>query len=581
MKTDKCDLLQVDLDDIEVLDKLSLETPVKLIVLHIIEALDGSYDPYLAEMAPYFQQQIRAQYAFDVCDKHWFRMAGSLVWLEEYGVHMMVSRLAYSPDGSRNNPKLSFVYTELFDSRWQPVEMSLVVPTNIDNYRHFVHNSQHYAIVNYPTILPVPFFHDSERGQSKYLGPEDARVILVKNAAGHEEPLLIFNAYHHKLEAVDDDEDDYNIEKMQEYRSMWISWPWQYQVGKANVAGVGDSRYDKQIYNKAKELAIKNTHRQANQKNWTPMKSQSLRAIHGYDKELLFVYRWANLQVLKCDISNDDRCGFVFNSNERLISSSIIGPLRGGTLLVNLNDLLDTTQNDLAKQLIPKDREIWVGFARAHMLECGCGKDLYRPNLVVMVKDVIMKDGMPKEIFKLGYVSDFMSLNVDIILWNPFKPYELCKGTNALIPNGISKWDIEIGKTDETELRIDDEVCLTISISDSTIDAVWMKGLLKALIAVPDNSLFLTSSNELDEVTKKRLRLPQSSDSDLGDLGYNNDNLVCAMQASKKFCGKYGKEREKIESQFKGRKADDDLLIQDPLMERYRAVLDELGLGLE
>lgn len=578
MNLQKCMFLQSDLNNIEVSPKMLLSTPVEDIVLRIIKAVDGGYDDYLLEMAPYFYHQIRLQYKLGVCEKHWFRMAGSSVWLEEYGVHMMVSRLAYSPDGSRNNPKLSFVYTELFTSLWKPVELSLVVPTNIENgHRYFKHKNQAYTIMNYPTILPVPFFHDYNEFDKKYLGPEDSRVILVKNPAGHEEPLLIFNAYHQKPDFIDDDEDDYLLKQMQEYRSMWVSWPWQYQKGKLNTDGIANFRFDNTMYNRAKELVIKNLPRQVNQKNWTPLISESLRAVNGYDSELLFVYRWANLQILKCNILNDDRCGFFYNLNERLVTSSLVGPLRGGTQLVNINELLrSSTGNEIVDKLIPQGREIWVAFARAHLLECGCGRDLYRPNLVVVVKDTITDGDNKKEVFKLSHVSAFMSLNVDIIPWNPFKPYQLCNGTNALIPNGISKWDLKIKTSKDGSFIIEDELHLSISVSDSTLDAVYMRGLLSSLIGV--ESLF---NNEADDNLNRKPQIPQDFDKDLRSYGYNNDNLVCAMQASMKFCAEYGEEKKAIEKKMSGNQESEmDIEVYDEKMERYRAALYDLGIGL-
>lgn len=578
---DQCGLLYTNLTDISVSEKMSVETPLKSIIRQIIEAIDGDYNPYLVEMAPYFYHEIRLQYLFDVCDKHWFRMAGSSVWLEEYGVHMMVSRLAYTADGSRNNPKLSFLYAELFTPQWKPVKLSLVVPTNInEGPKVFHHDNKPYAVVDYPSVLPIPFFHDYEDFKQKYLGPEDARVILVKNPSGHEEPLLIFNAHHQKLDFVDDDEDDYLLKQMQEYRSMWISWPWQYQTGKLNTDGLPNPDFDKKVYNRAKELMIKNLPRQVKQKNWTPMISESLRSVNGYDEHLLFVYRWANLQILKCDLIGDERCGFVYSLNERLVTSSQIGPLRGGTQLVNINELLQSAEGkELVQELIPPGREIWVGFARAHLKKCGCGNDLYRPNLVAIVKDTVpTKDGKSqKELFKISHLSGFMSLNVDIISWNPQRPYELCAGTNALIPNGISKWDLTFRLDKTGKLKIIDEVRIAISVSDSTLDAVHMRGLFRALVEAPGMNLFANQKAPYDDAERLRLRIPKDTDVNLDNFGYNNDDLVCAMQASDKFCSEYGHEKIAIENKMKGGEDYFDVEIFDEKLHNYKVALYELG----
>lgn len=576
MNMEKCGALEKNLTGIRVSDKISLGTSVKKIVRQIIEGIDSGYDTYLQEMAPYFIEQIRLQYHFDVCEKHWFRMAGSSVWLEAYGVHMMVSRLAYSPDGSRNNPKLSFVYTELFDSNWEPVTLSLVVPSNIaQGYRFFEHNGHGYTIVNYPTILPIPFFHDYDYNEMKYLGPEDARVILVKNPAGHEEPLLVFNAWHQKLAYLDDDEDEYLVKKMQEYRSMWVGWPWQYQRGKTNVDGFADSRFDTLMYNRVKELMIKNIPRQVKQKNWTPLISEMLRSKLGYDNELLFIYRWANLQILKCDLVGEGRCGFVYKLNKRLVTSSKVGPLRGGTQLININQLIaSSSSKEITDKLIPPGREIWIGFARAHLVKCGCGNDLYRPNLVVITKDTVTVDGTSTDHYKVSHISGFMSLNVEIISWNPNRPYELCSGTNALIPNGISKWDLKVEMDQNGKVHFYDEVHLAISVSDSTIDGISMKGLLNSLIT-SQNTLVLTT-DELNDKAKQDLQIPMSEDN-LEGLGYNNDNIICAMDASSRFCSEYGDEKIRIENEKGGNYKDNEVDTYEEKMEDYKAALFDLG----
>lgn len=576
---DRCGVLERNLTDIHVSKKMPLGTSVKNIVLQIIEGIDGEYNDYLREMSPYFNHQIRLQYQFDVCDKHWFRMAGSSVWLEEYGVHMMVSRLAYSPQGSRNNPTLSFVYTELFNSNWKPVKLSLVVPSNMGengvHRRFFEHNNHGYTIINYPAILPVPFFHDYDN-EMKYLGPEDARVILVKNPAGHEEPLLIFNAVHQKLTRVDDDEDHYLVKQMKEYRSMWVCWPWQYQKGKVNVDGFPNPKFDNFLYNRAKELMIKNIPRQEKQKNWTPMISELLRATVGYDSDLLFVYRWANLQVLKCDLIGDARCGFVYHLNKRLVTSSKVGPLRGGTQLVNINQLITSAGSaEITNKIIPPGREIWIGFARAHLVKCGCAENFYRPNLVVVVKDIINTDGKATEVFKLSHISGFMSLNVDILPWNPKRPYELCLGTNVLIPNGISKWDFKVEQDGNGAISFDDEIQVTISVSDSTIDAISMKGLLGTLMR-SNNTIFMENNEAFNDRAKERLRVPNAMKS-IERFGYNNDNLVCAMKASAAFCSKYGHEKILIEKEKVQGLIYHDSETYDEKLEDYKGALYDLG----
>lgn len=578
----KCGAIEMNFTDIQVSKKKSLHTPHCDIVKRFIASMDRGDTEYLLEMQPYFDEQLRLQVKHDVCNKHWFRLAGSTVHLKEYELHMMVSRLAYSPDGSRNNPKFSFAYTQLYDKNWNEVtDLSLVVPSNyVASTEFFKEGEQAYTVVNFPAMLPVPFYHDYN-DTAKYLGPEDPRVLLVKNPAGYEEPLIVFNAHHRKLSLVDDDEDDFLVKQTKFYRSMWMSWPWQFQVGKLNVDGLPNPLFDKNIYNKVTELQIKNLPRLDKQKNWTPMFSEAAREIDGHDKNIMFVYRWANLQVLKCDLVGDTgKCGFVYHLNDRLSVSSSVGPLRGGTQLFNINEMIQSQTNVPLHQIIPPGREIWVGFARAHLVKCGCGSDFYRPNMVVITKDSIPVAGgdgskSVKDVFRLTHVSSFMSLNVGIIPWEKAKPYTMCAGTNALIPNGISLWTISSALEKKGKWNLEDNMALAISVSDSTVDKVEIRGLLSTL--VNDRSLFLPpgTDGELTKEDKERLYIP-----DLEKLGpyagFGNDHLVCAMRFSTKFCSNYGHEKISIERQHKVDSV--DFQSYDVKMMEYLDDLDTLGL---
>lgn len=95
-----------------------------------------------------------------------------------------------------------------------------------------------------------------------------------------------------------------------------------------------------------------------------------------------------NLKILKCSIlnDNDDDCEWEFQMDDY----EDAGVLHGGTELININQLLhqyDYPELNSIKDLIPNGREYWVGFARASLKNCGCGSRMYRPNLIVLMKD--------------------------------------------------------------------------------------------------------------------------------------------------------------------------------------------------
>lgn len=586
MNLKKCPEIEYNGTLIAVSRKEAMNPPLQKVVGRIMSEVDRGVDEYLQELKIYFDMQARLQLEFEVASKFWFMLAGSSVYLQEYGVHLMISRLIYCPDGSRNNPKLSLLYAQIFDEKWKEVEdISLVIPTNLKRgWKFFEHQDQGYTIMNFPALLPTPFWHDKDNPKHKYVGPEDARLVLVRNEAGYDEPLLIFNAEHQKQRYLDDDEDDYVLKQMGSYRSIFLSWPWQFQRGKENTDDEPDLEYNMMYYNRVKEMQIKNIPRQEKQKNWTPILSKSLRGEDNFDRYLYFIYRWSHLQILKCDITSDHgKCGFAYSLRPSLLVSSKVGPLRGGTPMWSINDLVKSSNTIPVEQIIPEGREIWVGFARAHLVRCGCGNDLYRPNLVVVTKDSIPdKDGNMEDHYKLSHVSSFMSLGVEVLPWDEKAPYKLCAGTNALIPNGISSWDLTNLENVEGKWASKDFMTLSISVSDSTVDQVHISGLFQALTDSQENSLFLPPGHEekaVDSVTKDRLRIPESKDVDLAAFGYNNDNLVCSMEASVFFCSRYGRDKIKIEREKESEgEAEVDNYLADERMELYKDALYYVGL---
>lgn len=95
------------------------------------------------------------------------------------------------------------------------------------------------------------------------------------------------------------------------------------------------------------------------------------------------------------------------------------------------------------------------------------------------------------------------------------------KDPNALIPNGISHWDvstIKLGKKYVTE----DFVTLSLSVADATVHTIQIKNLLQNILS--DTSV---------------LSYNQKS-------GYTDDVVECSLKASNQFCAAYGKEQVKL-----------------------------------
>lgn len=455
----------------------------------VVKDFMDSKSDYFLELQP-FLKEVPEQIEKGTINDHWFQMVGSSVFLKEYGVHLMISRIMYSPLGSKNEPLFSFAYAQIFNTNWEELKnVELIVPDN---------TNESMKMVSYPGILSIPIHHDYREVKKSYFGPEDPRLVLVKNDEGYEEPLIVFNAFHRKISSIDETIDGYKNVKYQYFRSMFMSFLWKSQSGKRNIEESDDMEW--RVYLKTKEIRVIDTPRESTEKNWTPMISHIERQLHKFDRFIYFVYKWSDLRVLKCSL-DEGFCQFVYKLPSKAQKSKDsdkddeIGALRGGTPMINIRDL---NIPEINKRL-PSGKEIWIGFPRAHLTNCGCSNHMYRPNLAV-----ISKTGTN---FKISHISSFMSFNVELIGWYPNQE-KLCDPNiqSVFIPNGISEWVFD----GETDL-----MTLTFSLSDVTVDMIQIRGLLKALM---DEKLDIFEGGEISKV------------------GFNNRNIDCALDSSKNYC---------------------------------------------
>ena len=507
--------------DIEVGQPKNMPVSLKKILMDLMK----NNRDYYQEIATFFNEENNLEKLVkeDAVEKFWFRLAGSAVWLQQYGVYFMTSRVLFSPSGIIDKPVISLLVAHVYDQDWNELQdVELVVPTNHFDLNDETDTGAKFAAISYPTVLPIPFYHNSSYLNDRYYGPEDPRILLTKNPQGFEEPLMVFNAHHRKIVQTEQtNENDFAI-KFKQYRSMFVAWPWQFQRDKKVTEELSsDSRTDLQMYTRIVELGRKDIPRRKLEKNWTPFIRFSDRQQFQHDRYLYFVYRWKNIEILKCPLSNTgdsslSLCEYEYRMDDEMDKDSPVGELRGGTQMVNVNDLLYSYSDSVpeAKQLYDsiKNREIWVGFARAHLKGCGCGVAMYRPNYVVMTHHLGK--------YAINSISSFLSLNIPLLSWN--KDGGLCDGASVLIPNGIANW--AVGRKGD---RLDDILTLAYSVSDKTVEVIDIKGILNAI------SEITSSENKANE----------------GTILISNDNIDCAMDASREFCRKYGEEVAKDEEQ--------------------------------
>lgn len=457
------------------------------------------HDDAFKELKPYFNDDLATQIKTGTMDKHWYKFAGSSVWLESLGVHLMISRVIYSSVGSKRKPIMSLAYAQIFDEYWTELkDIELILPI-----RNEVDDSE-YVNMKFPNFLPIPFYHDPKFQTKVYYGPEDTRLFLVRNEKGEEEPMVIFNSYHRKIvknDVVNEKEMKVSFEF---YRSMFLSWPFRTQRGKINVDGLSNKNTDNLKYCRVVELRREGIPRVSVQKNWTPMISFDDRKEHGYDKYMYFVYRWSKLEILKCNLDNfiEGTSPCLFEYQRKIdLSKDDVGPLRGGTELINVRQII----KDLPSEF--DEKEMWIGFPRAHIKDCGCGKDMYRPNLAVITREADRR-------YKITQLSSYTSLDIEVYGWT--NPNILCasRDPNALISNGISGWQYQDGV---------DYLTLSLSVADATNHIIHIKNLMNTLLQV--SSILKTDAS----------------------VGFNDDIIDCALKESGDFCKKYGEEMKKLD----------------------------------
>lgn len=467
-------------------------------------------------------------------EHRWFRFAGSSVWLPQYELHYMVSRILYTPSGIPNKSFVSFLYIQLFDKNWVEMdETTLTVPyekkiirsvTNSDGSvtEALLETKLGSREVTYPAFLPISFDVQMEVPSGKYyFGPEDPRILLRKNSLGFEEPLIVFNMKNNNLIK----------------RVMYLYLPF------SNHLQILKKRSEPYAYV---------------EKNWTPFISKA-----NPDK-INFIYSIDPLEILTCDVETAT-CDFLQKALKE--DFNYVGPLRGGTQLVNLP--FDNLMPDhiLDKYRLPKNRNVYIGWARAHLNKCGCGESMYRPNMIILVEDYNPEED--RFYYKLSDISEYVDFNAYVPPWTIPKKDENgnlvelseakdCDGRNVLIPNSIAYWEIESVIKDTTlylrkffdriptdeqiidanahkvikyaprdsidiRLSFNDYMGVTLSAADSDVSIVHIKGLLNYILNLP--SLFDESTLVLG-ISKFQPR------------GHDLNNK-CAMSSSRKYCIKY------------------------------------------
>lgn len=581
---EKCDLeLKLVMDELYVDERFTIPGNFPHILELFLEELDTYKDPYYQEVSPLFVKHLRLELKTDMVNHFWFRLLGSLVWLKDYGVHLVISRFLFSLERSRDSPKNSMILAQVFDKNWNELkDVRLVFPTNDlgdPDFPTFKVGDQDFYSYRFPRILPVPFYHDEGKSGGHYFGPEDPRVVVVRNQKGYDEPVIIFNAKHKKKMQKDD-----GLTEEREFRSIFTCFPFQLKKGKAHVTTNINTDTENQVFVRAVEMSISHRDKAGANKNWAPFVSDFLREEAGFDEEIYFATQLDNLEILKCDLVGGlGNCDVVYKDDGG------VGPMRGGTPFINVNIMLREQTDMPLNKLIPPGREIYVAFARAHLDHCGCGTKFYRPNLIVLTRDTAtyMVKGDNGEIieakkyfFKLSHVSSFLSLHVPIDPWYVDRPFGMCEGVNAIIPNGISNWRVGSLGIENGRWKADDKLTISFSVSDFNVDRVNLKGLLQSLLNVDDGTLFLpppvadTNEQMIASFISQPL-VDEEGNIVSGNIGFNGRNVKCAIEKCKEFCRKFGEDQASLDDEYKNKDNSDEKKEFEEKMKFFEETLRE------
>ena len=475
----------------------------------------------LKDLAGFFEGKLPQMVKEGSVRKHFYKFAGTSVWMPEHGVHLMVSRVLFSRRGIKWNPQISLLYAQVFDENWQEMtNVELVVNTMTPE------GKREYQNLKFPQFLPIPFYHNSDFTKRRWYGPEDTRIMMVQNEMGKQEPIIIFNSDQRnykeqkfvkdlaQLKPDQKEEELPNDITMQVsyemHRSIFVGWPFRYQLGKTNTDGIADERFDNVKYNKVAELRINGEARKKIEKNWTPFVDPMERTSDG-DNHLYIIYKWDNLEVLKCQLVLKDndlgKCDFVYKDPSEAKDNAKIGPVRGGTEIISLSTI--DAKN-------PQYQRTWVGFLRAHINHCGCGRSMYRPNFYILRRDP------DSSTFNVIYLSSSIAFDIPVVGWRKHEVQCAKRDPNVLIPNGISSWQMD------TERDVD-VLSLTLSVADEDnrlLHIYGIKELIDELLANYEN---------------------MASNSGESNVNLGNEILMdCAVEASKQFCKAYGNEQTRL-----------------------------------
>ncbi|KAH3670532.1 hypothetical protein OGAPHI_001047 [Ogataea philodendri] len=438
-------------------------------------------------------------------EEKWHQFSGASVWLPDEECHLMASRVSYAPQ-AKNSPVASFIRLQLFDAQWNEIlgrriRYNDITKQEIDGVLRDYNEAQDDSLLDrislkFPTVLDVPF--DPKVNSKEMLGPEDPR-ILFKDGEFVQEPVIFFNML------------------VDSKRTMNAVFPLRKPNPKTKKLDVVQF----------KASGINTSAKLSTEKNWTPffdtVRVGDSPKTSGY---VQFLYTIDPLVVFRCNLDNGKCEKLQDNINYSTFSRQGKGYVRGGTELVPVPRII--TQK-LSKGGIDSRLQMWVGFAKTHLNSCGCGDTIYRPSLMLLIKE----DG----VFRVELMTDSIDFGMDVLSWSEHG--SACGGPNVLTPNGISFWNIKLAEEvpeesegSNTNSLSSDYMALTVSEADSNVKLIFLRNVANYIFGIYDSGKYMLGDNEMVEVVSDRTRKVSE----------------CMLGASLDYCVRYGQRMSRPQS---------------------------------
>ncbi|KAG0669092.1 hypothetical protein C6P45_004164 [Maudiozyma exigua] len=424
----------------------------------------------------------------EIIRKQWFQFGGSSVWLEKEQCYLVFSRIVYSRLGRRNRPHVSLVRGQVFDKDWNEIigkKIPYLDVKNVDIQQLSDIDdtilSRYY--VTYPTVFDIPFGIDGD-----WNGPEDPHIILRKTNTT-EEPIIFLNMF----------------DTVEGKRRMFSFMPHR--------------RIDSLI-----KLQIPKKILKKQEKNWSPFFHPSDLIGNVVSRGFVhFIYTFSPLDIIKCSL--DDGICNIESSNKQYADRFDI--IRGGSQFLSV-----------PSSKIPGSigKNIWVGFPKIHMSNCGCGEFFYRPMLVILSEI----DSQ----YQIDLMLPIIDFNIDVLSWD-METTE-CKETNIMSPNSIIHWNI-VSETQEG--LYDDYMSLTISEADYLTKHITIKGIMNLVTGLYANQIQPGNNTKMEKLS-----------------------ISCSVDEAELQCSNYGHIHPKLKNPLMRFRSDTNIMKQS----NYRLTQSEI-----